>query len=92
MKPVEMAVAFEVAAQVAVTLLRPTVVAVAVVGFSSGSLAAQKSTGPAAGTLVVDGGGATVRENGRRASGADRRVRNRPFLDSVRGRKRHPEP
>jgi cyanophycinase len=59
MKPVEMAVAFEVAAQVAVTLLRPTVFAVAVVGFSSGSLAAQKSTGPAAGTLVVDGGGAT---------------------------------
>lgn len=33
--------------------------ALAIVGFCSGSVAAQKSAGPAAGTLIVDGGGAT---------------------------------
>jgi len=40
-------------------MLRPAIFALVIVGLCSGSLAAQKSAGPPAGTLVVDGGGAT---------------------------------
>ena len=59
MRPVRRWVLVRVSAQVAVPMLRPAIFALVIVGLCSGSLAAQKSAGPPAGTLVVDGGGAT---------------------------------
>ena len=49
----------EVPARFALIAVRRAVFILVIVGFCSGSLRAQKSTGPAAGTLIVDGGGAT---------------------------------
>jgi len=49
----------EGAAQLACNALRHAAVALAIGVFCTGSLAAQKSAGPPAGTLIVDGGGAT---------------------------------
>lgn len=49
----------QVADQVAVRALRRASISIAVLALCGGSVAAQKSAGPAAGTLIVDGGGAT---------------------------------
>ena len=50
---------FEAAAVFMLDAVRRAVFAVAIVAFCGGSLGAQKSAGPASGTLIVDGGGAT---------------------------------
>jgi acetolactate synthase-1/2/3 large subunit len=47
------------APQFVVVVLRPITAVIALVAFCSGPLSAQKSTGPASGTLIVDGGGGT---------------------------------
>ena len=98
MRSVNEWIALGVAEQFAIRALRPAAISLAIVAVCTGSFAAQKSAGPAAGTLIVDGGGATepdcpaLRGNRRRASRGYRRVRDGPFSDSLRGPERHSEP
>jgi len=98
MRPVRRWVLVRVSAQVAVPMLRPAIFALVIVGLCSGSLAAQKSAGPPCRHArrrwrrCNPCNCPALRRNRRRASGADRRVRDGPFIDSLRGPEHHSEP
>jgi len=59
MRSVKAWIAPGVAEQFAIRALRPAAISLGIVALCTGSFAAQKSAGPPAGTLIVDGGGAT---------------------------------
>ena len=59
MRSVKAWIAPGVAEQFAIRALRPAAISLGIVALYTGSFAAQKSAGPPAGTLIVDGGGAT---------------------------------
>ena len=59
MRSVKAWIALGAAEQFAISALRPAAISLGIVALCTGSFAAQKSAGPPAGTLIVDGGGAT---------------------------------